>query len=70
MGTALGLQNAVNSLGKTGGPFLGGILLGWNIHAPYLLAALPLVAFGILVAKKVFTGSFLVTRTVMKKGGE
>jgi DHA1 family multidrug resistance protein-like MFS transporter len=52
LGTALGLQNAVNSLGQAGGPFLGGILLGWYVHVPYLLAALPLIGVGIFAVKK------------------
>lgn len=51
LGTALDFQNAVNSLGQTGGPFLGAILLGWNIHVPYVLAALPLILVGVFSGK-------------------
>ncbi len=52
LGSALGFQNAMNSLGQTGGPFLGALLFGWNIHVPYLLAALPLIVFGMFEWKK------------------
>lgn len=48
-GTALGIQNAANSLGQAGGPILGGALFIWQINAPYLLsgAVLILLALGI-----------------------
>lgn len=48
-GTAMGIQNAANSLGQAGGPILGGALFIWQINAPYLLsgAVLILLALGI-----------------------
>ncbi|MFQ5707866.1 MAG: MFS transporter [bacterium] len=51
-GSALGLQSAVNSLGQAGGPLVGGLLLAWYIHVPYLLTALPLIATAILIGRK------------------
>ncbi len=51
LGMALGFQNAANSLGQTGGPFLGAVLLGWNVHAPYVLASLPLILIGLFSGK-------------------
>ncbi|GGO39650.1 MFS transporter [Deinococcus humi] len=36
MGAALGIQNAANSLGQVLGPLLGGALLIWQVHAPYV----------------------------------
>lgn len=50
-GSALGLQSAVNSLGQAGGPLVGGLLLAWYIHVPYLVTALPLMATAILIGK-------------------
>ena len=43
-GAALGQLNAANSLGLAGGPALAGLLLAWEVHAPYLLTALLLAA--------------------------
>lgn len=37
-GEALGLQNAASSLGQASGPLLAGVLFGWWVAAPYLLA--------------------------------
>jgi len=45
-GTALGFQTAANSLGQAGGPFVGGLLFVWHVHAPYVLTAF----FVILIA--------------------
>ncbi|MFQ5852829.1 MAG: MFS transporter [Candidatus Binatia bacterium] len=50
-GAALGLQNAANSLGQASGPVLGGLLFAWHIHAPYLLAALPLIGTAIFIGR-------------------
>jgi DHA1 family multidrug resistance protein-like MFS transporter len=38
-GSALGQFRAVSSLGQASGPVVGGILYVYNIHAPYVLAA-------------------------------
>ncbi len=48
-GASLGIQNAANSLGQTGGPILGGALFMWQINAPYLFsgAVLLVLAVGI-----------------------
>jgi DHA1 family multidrug resistance protein-like MFS transporter len=43
-GVTLGQLNAANSLGLASGPVVGGYLFIWQIHAPYLLTALLLVA--------------------------
>ena len=43
-GAALGQLSAANSLGLAGGPALAGLLLAWDVHAPYLLTALLLAA--------------------------
>jgi DHA1 family multidrug resistance protein-like MFS transporter len=50
-GAALGVQNATNSLGQASGPFFGGLMFSWNIHAPYLLAAVPLIGVAFLVGR-------------------
>ncbi len=60
-GTALGWQNAVNSLGQAGGPVVGGLLLAWYVHVPYLLTAVPLIAVAVILRKTKWTrkrGSF------------
>ncbi|TFG91101.1 MAG: MFS transporter [Candidatus Atribacteria bacterium] len=44
-GIALGQLNAANNLGLFLGPTVGGILITWNIHSPYLLTALLLIVF-------------------------
>lgn len=51
-GAVLGWQNAVNSLGQASGPLVGGLLLGWYIHVPYLLAALPLISTAVFLGRK------------------
>ncbi len=38
-GTSLGLQGSANSLGQAGGPFIGGVLIVYNVHMPYILTA-------------------------------
>jgi DHA1 family multidrug resistance protein-like MFS transporter len=40
IGTALGRLTAANNLGQAAGPMVGGVLIGWEIHLPYLLTAL------------------------------
>jgi len=49
-GAALGQLNAANSLGLAGGPVLAGLLLAWQVHAPYLLTALLLAATALCTA--------------------
>jgi DHA1 family multidrug resistance protein-like MFS transporter len=51
-GAALGQLNAANSLGLASGPALAGFLLAWQIHAPYLLTALLLVATAVYIILK------------------
>ena len=46
-GGALGIQSAANSLGQLGGTLLGGVLLGWRMEAPYVVAASLLVLTGV-----------------------
>ena len=48
-GAALGAQATANGIGQTGGAALGGILLAWNMHAPFFLAAALFVAVGAAV---------------------
>lgn len=48
-GAALGAQNAANSLGQASGPLLGGILLVWQLNAPYVLTGALLVAGALLI---------------------
>ena len=43
-GAVLGQLTAANSLGLAGGPVIAGLLLAWDVHAPYLLTALLLAA--------------------------
>ena len=56
-GTSLGIQNAANSLGQTGGPILGGALFMWQINAPYLFSGTVLlvlalgIGWGVMVRK-------------------
>jgi MFS family permease len=51
-GTALGMQNAANSLGQVSGPLLGAALLNWNSGAPYLFAGVVLLCTGVVAAAK------------------
>src|SRR6266511_471502 len=51
-GTALGVQNAANSLGQAGGPLLGGALFVWQMNAPYLLSGAFLIAVALVVGWK------------------
>ncbi len=62
-GAALGRLNAANNLGLASGPALGGFLLAWKIHIPYLMTALLLVAaavymiVSILIHSNIFRSS-------------
>ena len=49
-GAALGVQNAVNSLGQASGPLLGGVLFVWQMNAPYLLSGALLIAVALAIA--------------------
>ena len=49
VGAALGVQNAVNSLGQASGPLLGGALFIWQMNAPYTLTGALLVTVALVV---------------------
>ena len=53
VGTALGIQNAVNSLGQGSGPILGGVLFVLYRNAPYFLSGSLLVVIALVTAWKV-----------------
>lgn len=40
VGKGLGQLTAANSLGQAAGPMAGGIMIGWQVHIPYLLTSL------------------------------
>jgi len=48
-GTALGIQSSSNSLGQAFGPPIGGLLLNWSIHLPYLLTGISLLGAALLL---------------------
>lgn len=50
IGTALGLQNAANTLGQVAGPLLGGALFAWKAGAPYFLTSVSLLAVATVIA--------------------
>ena len=52
LGAALGIQNAVNSLGQASGPLLGGALFVWQMNAPYVLSGALLLAIALAIAWK------------------
>lgn len=52
VGTALGVQNAANSLGQASGPMLGGALFIWQMNAPYLLTGALLVTVALVIGWK------------------
>ena len=52
-GTAIGAQNAANSLGQFGGPVLGGALFAVSVGMPFLFAGIALLATGLVVARKI-----------------
>lgn len=49
-GAAVGAQGTANGLGQTAGATLGGVLLAWNMDAPFMIAAILFVAVGAAVA--------------------
>lgn len=49
-GSSLGLQGAANSLGQVFGTLAGGALLGWQMEAPFRLAAITLLGVTLIVA--------------------
>jgi DHA1 family multidrug resistance protein-like MFS transporter len=51
-GAALGVQNAVNSLGQGSGPLLGGALFVWQMNSPYVLSGALLIAIALAIAWK------------------
>lgn len=53
-GAALGQLVSANNLGQAGGPIVGGALFVWQIHAPYLLTALLLIAAAVYVTRSRF----------------
>jgi DHA1 family multidrug resistance protein-like MFS transporter len=55
-GTALGIQNAANSLGQAGGPLLGGVLFIWQINAPYLFSGAVLLSVAFVIVWKALGG--------------
>jgi DHA1 family multidrug resistance protein-like MFS transporter len=55
-GTALGAQNAANSLGQASGPLVGGVLFVWQMNAPYVISGGALVAIALLIGWKALAG--------------
>jgi DHA1 family multidrug resistance protein-like MFS transporter len=55
-GTALGAQNAANSLGQASGPLIGGALFLWQMNAPYVLSGGVLVAIALVIGWKALAG--------------
>jgi MFS transporter, DHA1 family, multidrug resistance protein len=55
-GTALGAQNAANSLGQASGPLVGGALFIWQMNAPYVLSGGALVAIALVIGWTVLAG--------------
>jgi len=55
-GTALGAQNAANSLGQASGPLVGGALFVWQMNAPYVLSGGVLVAIALVIGWKALRG--------------
>jgi DHA1 family multidrug resistance protein-like MFS transporter len=50
-GEALGLKSSATSFGQFLGPLVGGAMLGWVQSSQYVLAAVVLVVFGVLLAR-------------------
>lgn len=61
-GTALGAQNAANSLGQASGPLVGGALFVWQMNAPYVLSGGVLVAIALAVGWNARAGRRAATR--------
>jgi len=55
-GTALGAQNAANSLGQASGPLVGGALFIWQMNAPYVLSGGALVAIALVIGWTALAG--------------
>src|SRR5690606_15023319 len=55
-GTALGAQNAANSLGQASGPLVGGALFVWQMNAPYVLSGALLVAIALVIGWTTLAG--------------
>ena len=55
-GTALGAQNAANSLGQASDPLVGGALFVWQMNAPYVLSGGVLVAIALIIGWKALCG--------------
>jgi DHA1 family multidrug resistance protein-like MFS transporter len=55
-GTALGAQNAANSLGQASGPLVGGALFIWQVNAPYVLSGGALVAIALVIGWTALAG--------------
>lgn len=55
-GTALGAQNAANSLGQASGPLVGGALFIWQMNAPYLISGGVLVGIALVIGWKALAG--------------
>lgn len=51
IGAVLGQQGTANGLGQAGGAALGGLLLGWKMDAPFVIAALVFIAIGVWVTR-------------------
>ena len=55
-GTALGAQNAANSLGQASGPLVGGALFVWQMNAPYVLSGGLLLGIALVIGWKALRG--------------
>lgn len=55
-GTALGAQNAANSLGQASGPLVGGALFIWQMNAPYVLSGGALLAIALVIGWTALAG--------------
>ena len=51
-GSALGAQNAANSMGQAGGPLIGGALFAWQMDVAYVLTGVLLTSVGFVIAWK------------------
>lgn len=51
-GTALGAQNAANSVGQGAGPLIGGVLFAWQMNLPYVVSGVLLMLIALAVVWK------------------
>ena len=51
-GSALGAQNAANSMGQAGGPLIGGALFAWQMDVAYVLTGVLLTSVGLLIVRR------------------